>query len=163
MLVVDAPLEFSSKLSTAKLTIYKYLLFMTRFTCRGFWYVFLGVMIIGSLWDNALCEWLGFVLGGYVLIVGFGSMWQGCSKSLKLERVRGRVNERINELAALVPPSGMTKEQFGAMSSELVADSKFSEEDLNYIVNALSFTVRADDVISRREFAEWTRGSMTLL
>ena len=34
----------------------------------------------------------------------------------------------------------------------------FTEEEQNYIVAALSFEVRADDVISRDEFEEWVRG-----
>eukprot|EP00397_Hematodinium_sp_SG-2012_P025575 GEMP01026732.1.p1 GENE.GEMP01026732.1~~GEMP01026732.1.p1 ORF type:complete len:267 (+),score=63.86 GEMP01026732.1:39-803(+) len=165
MLVVDLPVDFTQRLVAAKMTIYKYLLFMTRFTGRGIWYLFLACMIIGSLCDNGLCEWLGVVLGLYVAAVGAASTFQGCMKSIKLERVRGRVNGRINELAALLPPSGMTKDQFGAMSAELVADSKFTDEDLNYIVNALSCSTRSEEseCISRREFAEWTRGSMTVL
>jgi len=162
MLVVDAPLDFSDRVANAKLTIYKYLRFMTLFTGRAIWYIFLGVMITGTLWDN-FSSWIGFFFGAYVFGVGCASMFQGGSKSLKLERVRGRVNENIKKLAALVPATGMTKQQFGTMASELVEESNFSDEDLTIIVNALSFTVRADGVISRAEFAHWTRGSMTLL
>eukprot|EP00397_Hematodinium_sp_SG-2012_P040916 GEMP01044939.1.p1 GENE.GEMP01044939.1~~GEMP01044939.1.p1 ORF type:complete len:259 (+),score=35.95 GEMP01044939.1:107-883(+) len=162
MLVIDFPLEHP-KVVAIRLSIYKYLLFMTRFTGRGIWYLFLSCLIMGALFENGLCDFVGFVLGGYVAVVGLASTVKGILKSIKLERVRVRVNQRINELAALVPPGGMTKDQFGAMATELVADSKFTDEDLNYIVNALSFTVRSDDVISRREFAEWTRGSMTFL
>ena len=40
----------------------------------------------------------------------------------------------------------------------------FSDEELKYIVAALSFEVRADDVITRDEFDEWARGpGMTIL
>jgi len=163
MLVVDFPWEHP-KVTILKLSVYKYLLFMTRFTGRGLWYVYLAGMIAGSLYDNNLCKPLGFILGGYVAAVGCFSTAQGFWTSIKLERVRKRVNERIHELATVVPPTGMTKEQFSAMARELVgSDSSFSEEDLNYILNALSSTVRADDVISRQEFADWARGNMTVL
>jgi len=162
MLVVDFPWEHP-KVTNIKLSIYKYLLFMTRFTGRGLWYVYLAGMIAGSLYDNNLCKPLGFILGGYVAVVGISSAAKGFWTSVKLERVRKRVNERINELATVVPPTGMTKEQFSAMATELVSDTDFNEEDLNYIVIALSNTVRADDVISRQEFADWARGNMTVL
>lgn len=42
-----------------RMTIFKFCLFLTRFMGRGITYVFLGCMICGNLWDNAVAPFLG--------------------------------------------------------------------------------------------------------
>merc|ERR1719379_3397967 len=164
MLTIDFPVPHP-KVREYKLTIYKYLLFMTRFTGRGFWYLFLGTMIFASLWDLNISPFLGFFLGGYVVILGGASIFFGVQKSMKLEAVRKSVMQRSNSGGGpgdMCPPAGLPPPQFNEMANSLCG-KKFDEEELHYIVDALSFTVKSDNVISKDEFTEWTRGRMTIL
>lgn len=163
MLVIDFPVPENPKIRETKNTIYKYLLFMTRFTGRGIWYLFLGTMIFASLWDLGLSPFLGFILGGYVVILGGASIFYGVQKSMKLEQVRKAVQQRGSSSGHdMCPPAGLTTSQFNEMANTLKG-IKFSEEELEYIVHALSFTIKADQTVSKEEFAEWTKGRMTLL
>merc|ERR1719335_1763726 len=154
MIVVDIPFEHP-KIRETKLTIYKNLLFMTRFTGRGLWYLFLGTMIVASLWDLNISPFLGFILGGYVVILGFASIFMGVSKSMKLERVRSAMLKRGNAFD-LCPPQGLSPGAFNDMSNSM-SGIRFTDEEIHYIFDALSFTVRADDVVSKEEFCEWAR------
>lgn len=161
MFVVDCPLNHAVVKQT-KLLIYKYLLFMTRFTGRGLWYLFLGCMSFGALWDNNISHLLGFFIGGYVVGLGGASTYYGITKSLKLDKVRKAVQQRGGDPSMLVPPNGMTAQMFNELAQSHTGMT-FSEEELEYVLNALSLTVKADACISREEFAEWLRGRMTLM
>jgi len=160
MLIIDFPVPHP-KASEYKLTIYKYFLFMTRFTGRGIWYLFLGTMIVASLWDLAISPFLGFILGGYVVLLGCASIFYGVSKSMKLERVRSAMLKRGNAFE-LCPPNGLSPGGFNDMSNS-TSGIRFSDEELHYIFDGLSFTVRADDVVSKEEFCEWVRPGAKML
>lgn len=164
MLVIDFPVNHP-KVREYKLTIYKYLLFMTRFTGRGFWYLFLGTMVFASLWDLNISPFLGFILGGYIVVLGIASIYFGVTKSLKLENLRKAITKRgEQEYDKLCPKSGLSSIQFNEMSNH-VNGMKFTDDELHYIFDALSFTVRADDKVSYEEFREWVRAGtkMTML
>lgn len=154
MLIIDFPIPHP-KASSYKLVIYNYFLFMTRFTGRGIWYLFLGTMIFASLWDLSINPFLGFILGGYVVLLGIGSIFYGISKSMKLEKVRSALLKRGNA-DSFCPSQGLSPGQFNEMSNSM-SGIKFTDEETHYIFDAMSFTVRADDVISKEEFAEWVR------
>jgi hypothetical protein len=160
MLIIDFPVP-NAKITEFKLMIYKFFLFMTRFTGRGIWYLFLGTMIVASLWDLSIQPFLGFILGGYVVILGFASIFMGVSKSMKLERVRSAMLKRGNAFE-LCPPQGLSPGGFNDMSNS-TSGIRFTDEELHYIFDALSFTVRADDVVSKEEFAEWVRPGSKML
>lgn len=160
MLIIDFPVP-NAKITEFKLMIYKFFLFMTRFTGRGVWYLFLGTMIVASLWDLSIQPFLGFILGGYVVILGFASIFMGVSKSMKLERVRSAMLKRGNAFE-LCPPQGLSPGGFNDMSNS-TSGIRFTDEELHYIFDALSFTVRADDVVSKEEFAEWVRPGSKML
>lgn len=154
MLIVDFPVPHP-KVQDFKLHIYKFFLFMTRFTGRGIWYLFLGTMIVASLWDLNISPFLGFILGGYVVLLGAVSIFYGFSKSMKLERVRSAMLKRGNAFD-LCPPQGLSPGAFNDMSNSM-SGIRFTDEEIHYIFDALSFTVRADDVVSKEEFCEWAR------
>lgn len=160
MLIIDFPVP-NAKITEFKLMIYKFFLFMTRFTGRGVWYLFLGTMIVATLWDLSIQPFLGFILGGYVVILGFASIFMGVSKSMKLERVRSAMLKRGNAFE-LCPPQGLSPGGFNDMSNS-TSGIRFTDEELHYIFDALSFTVRADDVVSKEEFAEWVRPGSKML
>ncbi|CAD7931678.1 unnamed protein product [Amoebophrya sp. A25] len=85
MLVIDAPIAQAEE---AKFAVFRYLLFMTRFTGRGVWYLFLATMIWASLFNLGLEPFLGFFLSGYVAVLGALSIFVGVQKSLRLEKMR---------------------------------------------------------------------------
>jgi hypothetical protein len=163
MLVVDVPLD-NMYIRNFRYAIFHYALFMTRFIGRGLWYIFLGSMVFGALYDNGICPSLGFILGAYMCVVAVCSLQFGLRLTNSLEEVRTKVVEQGPEKwGAYIPPRGMTKTQFKDMAVALKG-TVFSEEELDYIVQAFSFEVKADDIISRDEFEEWCRGpSATLL
>lgn len=160
MLIIDFPVPHP-KVYEWKLSVYKYFLFMTRFTGRGVWYLFLGTMIVASLWDLSINPFLGFILGGYVVLLGVASIGYGFSKSMRLEKVRSAFLARGNALD-LCPPQGFTYDTFND-SAQQVSGIRFSPEELHYIFDAFSFTVRADDVCSKEEFCEWCRPGTKML
>jgi len=164
MLIIDFPVPSNPKVQSYKLTIYKYFLFMTRFTGRGIWYLFLGTMIFASLWDLAICPFLGFILGGFVTLLGIGSIGYGITKSMKLEKVRAAILKRAGASPAydMCPPQGFSPGAFNDMANSTIG-IRFTDEELHYIFDALSFTVRADDIISKEEFAEWVRPGSKML
>jgi len=118
-------------------------------------------MIVASLWDLSISPFLGFILGGYVVLLGCLSIFNGVSKSMKLERVRAALIKRGNAFDSC-PPQGLNPGAFNDMSSAM-SGIKFTDEELHYIFDALSFTVRADDIISKEEFCEWVRPNTKML
>lgn len=163
MLIIDLPVD-NLTIREFKILIFTYALFMTRFIGRGLWYLFLGAMVVGSLWDNNVSPFLGFILGGYLGLVAIWSVIYGWQLSRKLDFLRMKIRSQgPDQWAAYVPPVGMTKVQFRDLGASL-ANKFFSEEELNYIVEGFSFSVRADDIISREEFEEWvTSPTMMIL
>jgi hypothetical protein len=154
MLIIDFPVPHP-KVQEFKLKIYDFFLFMTRFTGRGIWYLFLGTMIVASLWDLSLQPFLGFILGGYVVLLGFASIFYGVSKSMKLEKVRAALLKKGNALE-IFPPTGLNAQGFNDLAQQNTG-VRFTDEEIHYIFDAMSFTVRADDIISKEEYAEWVR------
>lgn len=159
MLVIDWPV-YNPAFQQKKLMVYKHLLFMTRFTGRGVWYMFLATMIVGSLWDASLSPFLGFFLGGYTLFLGGASLYYGIQKTIKLDKARQKVKEHASSLDYEVcPEMGLNAGQFNDLTIS-TSGVRFTDEEMHYVFNALSFTVRSDSVISQEEFAEWLRGTM---
>lgn len=162
MLVIDFPLEWPIVVEV-KYSIFRYLLFMTRFTGRGFWYLYLATMIWASLFNLGLNPLLGFILAIYVGAVGICSILFGLSKSLKLEGARKKICAQGGQAVFnMVGQGGMSLGAFNEMCKRY-AETSFTAEELGYIAGALSFTVRADDMISQEEFRAWTQGRMTIL
>merc|ERR1712137_983382 len=94
MLILDFPLD---QIPTARQwngthemrkNIYKFMLFLTRFTGRGFWYMFLGTMVWASLWDQNQNKVLGAILAIFPMVVGFAAMIYGFTLSVRLQKVR---------------------------------------------------------------------------
>jgi len=163
MMIIDAPYDNNQRLKDYRLDIYKYARFLTRFVGRGIWYLFQGALIIGLLAENHLAPLAGFFMGGFIFLVACFSLFFGVKLTSKLEQVRKRVVEQGPEQwGAYIPPSGMTKVQFRELAATLKG-IVFSDEELTYIVAAFSETVRSDDIISKEEFEEWTKGGMLVL
>jgi len=76
MLIIDFPAEFAN-LQEMKFSVWRYLLFMTRFTGRGIWYLYLSTMIWCSLYNLDLEPFLGFVLASFCGALGLLSIFYG--------------------------------------------------------------------------------------
>merc|ERR1712137_1069522 len=92
MLIVDGGfiiprLKENGRYLEAKDNIYKFLLFLTRFTGRGFWYMFLGSMIWAALWDQDENKILGFIMSLYPILLGIMAVGKGIHLSLRLNKV----------------------------------------------------------------------------
>ncbi len=61
-------------------SLLRYLLFMTRFTGRGVWYLYLGTMIWASLYNLNLDPFIGFILASFVGALGIMSIFYGKSR-----------------------------------------------------------------------------------
>lgn len=151
-----------------KFAINKYALIVTRFTGRGFMYLFLSAMVVGCLWVGDDAPFLGFILGGYLVAIGLLAIYKGIAKSLKLDRVRRNIKtscaQRGKEYINMIcPGSGLTGEQFSELIVQMQGE-KFTEEEMSYVMNALSMKIKSVMVVHRNEFLAWThQAHMTIL
>jgi len=153
MLVLDFPLQHPSPhLAMIRNNIYKFMLFMTRFTGRGIWYTFLGTMIFGALYDLNISWFLGVLIGGYVVVLGIVTTCYGLILSRKLNSVRLAI------LAENAPPQcpdrGFSKKGFQEVAQH-VKQTEFTDDELDYVFNGLSFTPGNDGVIMPDEYLFW--------
>jgi len=154
MVVLDLPFGATSPTANrVRDSIYKYMLFLTRFTGRGLWYCFLGTMIWSALFDLNISWFLGFFLGLYTILLGLGTMFKGVKLSMKLDLVRKQINDRDLHVPAC-PEKGWSKQGFWDLVNS-VDSQKFSEDDIDYVINALSFSPENSGVISKAEYTYW--------
>merc|ERR1712070_92630 len=152
LLVLDIPFPIQSPMYLqVKDNIYKFMLFLTRFTGRGFWYMYLGTMVWAALWDQDESKFLGFVMSMFPIILGAIAIVQGMRLSIRLETVRKKLLEE-----QMIVNHSMSKEDFGKMCSE--RGVTFSEKDLAYVVNGLSLTAKNDGIVDQKEFQAWCGG-----
>jgi len=151
MVVLDFPIPHPSpSLAAVRASIYKFFLFLTRFTGRGIWYLFLGTMIFASLYDQDISAFFGICLGGYVGILGLVTLVFGIRLSQKLDMVRQELLMGPKEC----PHNGYSMEGFRTLAMQ-VAKQDFSDDELVYIFNGLSFSPMNDGVIIPEEYKQW--------
>lgn len=171
MLVLDAPIgedvyRQQQHVSGARDTIYRFLLFLTRFTGRGFWYLFLSTMVFVALWDEGYNYFFGIVFSLYLLGLGGAAMFKGVTLSRKLNTVREAIvsSGRGAEQFMSRGQTSLSKPQFKTMVEAVTNQPDlFSDEDLDYIVNSLSFTPYNDGQVSAEEYEYWLRPGPMLL
>eukprot|EP00397_Hematodinium_sp_SG-2012_P014229 GEMP01014460.1.p1 GENE.GEMP01014460.1~~GEMP01014460.1.p1 ORF type:complete len:253 (+),score=41.28 GEMP01014460.1:27-785(+) len=171
LIVLDMPsMTFASAFqSTAKFAIYKYALLLTRFTGRGLVYLFLAAVVVGTLWTDDEAPVTGFIFGGYIVAIGVLAIYKGITQSIKLDRVRRNIKtscaQRGKEYINMICPGcGLTGKQFSELIVQMQGD-KFSEEEMSYVMNALSMSASKNvQVVQRNQFIAWTHQTrMTLL
>jgi len=151
MLVLDFPIPYpDAKLAAVRGHIYKFLLFMTRFTGRGAWYLFLGTMIFATLFDLKISPFFGICLGGYVGILGIVTLVFGIQLSRKLDVVRKELIYNPQQC----PAQGFGAEGFAVLARQ-TAQVEFTEDELVYVINALSFTPQNDGIVKPDEYNMW--------
>lgn len=155
MLVLDSPYNHG-RVQEVKYVIHKFCLFLTRFVGRGITYIFLGCMVCANLWDNSVAPFLGIVIFAVLVSVGVCAIYYGIRVTRKLDAVRKALLNRGGPSPSICPPQGIRIEKFGELAERLQG-VHFAEEELQYIANALSLTVHADDTISQKEFEYWLK------
>merc|ERR1711957_95205 len=147
------------------------MLFLTKFTGKGLWYIFLGTMVFASLWDQETCpKVLGACLSIYPILLGLAAFFKGWCLSLELNKVR---KQKLNKglftpSSSLLKEAGLSLTHFKTELNEYDGNpapgqgksgrkGKFSDTDLMYIMRGLSsdpdpimdphkITIKADDL-----------------
>jgi len=151
MVVLDFPIPHPNPtLAAVRANIYKFFLFLTRFTGRGAWYLFLGTMIFATLYDLNISPFFGICMGGYVGILGLVTLFFGVRLSQKLEVVRQEL--LIGD--KMCPPNGYSMQGFKDLAMQ-VSKQDFTDDEIVYVFNSLSFNPMNDGVINPEEYKQW--------
>lgn len=164
MLILDFPLRTKDeRLRSYKDCVYTFALFMTRFTGRGFWYLFLGSHCWVALFDDDVCRPLAIVFTLYLVLIGFAALWKGITLSRTLHRVQTIMTSQNRGGAEQYMPAGqhlMGKPDFMKMVISQSNDQNiFTEEEFTYVINALSFRPDHDNDLSYEEIQYWLKPS----
>lgn len=171
--------------------IYTYMLFMTRFCGRGAWYFFLGSQCWLVLYDSKINRWLAVILTLYIVVVGIAAIVKGYMLSQRLQKVRQGIKESGKGAGSLFPKTAgqmagqmahmvnMATSALGAPSPSLSRNefkdlcnqvtntpqgqNYFTEDELSYVIGALSFKASHDDQVSLQEFEYWMTDGPLLL
>lgn len=159
MMVLDFPIPHPNKsLVSIRDYIYKFVLFMTRFTGRGMWYLFLATLVFSTLWDGGASWVLGLIFTGYLILLGIAALYKGGTMSYRLNKVREEILKSNRSAEHYLAPSQncLSKVQFNAMVESVMHEQKFfSDDELDYVINALSFTPENDGKVSMEEIEYW--------
>jgi len=168
MLVLDFPFQHPHKqLVVLRDHCYKFMLFMTRFMGRGLWYLFLGTLVFQALWELGLNGFFGVVFTLYLVLLGIGALVKGWRISHKLQQVRELIVHSGRSADNFIGrgQSGLSKEQFKTMVEQVMGQNDmFTNDELDYVINALSFTPYNDGQVSVEECQYWLQhGGFMLL
>lgn len=163
MLVLDAPVPHTKPwLLGIRDGAYKFVLFLTRFTGRGIFYVWLGTLVWVTMYDEGTgyCQYFIGILGStYLVVVGALACWKGYILTKQLSKIK----ENINEYGRAGFPKGMSsmsKDQFHELVNESVNTPRggkpiFTEHDLDYAINAIASHAYHGNTISAEEYERW--------
>mmetsp|Transcript_86767 Transcript_86767/g.225402 ORF Transcript_86767/g.225402 Transcript_86767/m.225402 type:complete len:254 (+) Transcript_86767:33-794(+) len=161
MIVLDTPIPHMQKhphIQQVRFQIYKFALFMTRFIGRGVWYLFLATLIFGALWDTGINWFLGAVSTLYLSILGIVAIAKGWILTRNLDRVRSSIMDAGYAAERYISrgQAGVSKEQFKLMVESATNNPDlFTSDELEYIINALSFTPYNDGQVTLDEMRYW--------
>jgi len=160
MIVLDFPIPHPHGcLASIRHAIYKDFLFMTRFVGRGVWYLFLATLVFSSLWEGRTnTRLIGAIFTGYLILLAIAAIVQGAVLSSKLQEVRKEILDSQKTAEHFLAPKqvGLTKVQFEAMVEVVTRQrDKFTDNELDYLINALSFTPENDGLVSVEEMEYW--------
>lgn len=156
MFMLDFPFQTANPhLMSVRANIYKFLLFMTRFTGRGIWYTFLSTMIFTSLWGLNISGFFGVLLCVPVMGIGIVCTYIGWSLSKKLNNVK------LSQTDDACPRSGLSFREFEDICQN--AGVVFTKTELEYVFNALSNTQDSGGMIRQSDFQAWVKGGSLML
>jgi len=169
MLILDTPLPDMQKhpeVERVRRQIFKYALFMTRFMGRGIWYLFLSTLVFVALWDQKVGKVLGALCTIYLATLGTVAAGKGFLLSHKLNKVRTHMREANYHPERYVPQGqmGLSAEQFRVMVGQVTdVESYFSMDEIEYIINALSFSAFPDREINLEELQNWLQPGLPVM
>jgi len=160
MIVLDFPIPHPHRcLVSIRDGIYKDFLFMTRFMGRGIWYLFLATLVFSSLWEGRRnTRIVGAIFTCYLTLLAIAALVYGAWLSRKLEEVRREilVSQKTAEHYLAPKQIGLTKVQFEAMIEAVTHKyDHFTDNELDYVINAMSFTPENDGIVSLEELEYW--------
>jgi len=161
MIVLDTPIPHMQNhkhVQQVRYQIYKFALFMTRFMGRGAWYLFLATLVFGALWDTGINGFLGAVCTLYLTVLGVVAMAKGFIMTNKLNRVRDCITTAGYAAERYISrgQTGLSTDQFKLMVESATNEPDlFTPDELNYVVNALSFTPYNDGQVTLDEMRYW--------
>jgi len=169
MMVLDLPMpQPKPELVAIRDHIYVFGLFLTRFTGRGMWYLFLGSHVWVALWDDAINPFFAWVFTLYLVILGAAALIKGFFLSRRLHAIRALLkdpnNTRVSPEQWCSPqPSlngvvGMEEAGLQEMLMQVTNDPhQFTEDEMAYISNALRFSPHKTTIISLAEINYWLK------
>lgn len=166
MMVLDWPMKTGNpQILTVRDNIYTFALFLTRFTGRGLWYVFLGSHCWVALYDDSINQLFGIVLTTYLVILGLAAAAKGIILSKKLHDVHKDIREKRFEPQNLVErgANGLNRAGFKMMVQQVSPTQQFTEAEYDYIINALCFKPRFEQLVSLEELQYWLQQGPMLL
>jgi len=153
MFVLDFPVSHNSyTITSLQCHIYKFMLFLTRFTGRGLWYTFLGGMVFVALFDLKVSSFFGVLLGGFVGVLGVVTTCYGVALSRKLNSVRQAILK--SDCPYECPTQGLSKQDFRELARQ-ANQTDFTDDELDYVINGLSFSAQSMGTIMRDEYLYW--------
>jgi hypothetical protein len=160
MIVLDFPIPHpAASLVVIRDNAYKFLLFMTRFTGRGAWYLFLATFVFSVEVHDLGAKVFGYICSIYLVLLGIAALIKGYLLSSRLEEVRKEIMKMGHGAEHYIArnQTGLSKAQFQAMVEAVLINqaNKFTSDDLDYIINALSFTPYNDGQVSMEECEYW--------
>lgn len=161
MIMLDFPVTHSSEcVARCRRMMYRSLLFMTRFTGRGIWYIFLSTMTFSGLWDLGVSRVLGVVLALPVMVIGVVSTYAGWNLSRKLDQVRLSQDENV-ELACPPNSTGLSAVIFCETCSHIGV--YFDKSELEHVMDALSESP-ASEKVTYEQYQNWlSKGYMLIV
>lgn len=173
MLVLDLPFPLPhTSAVAARDQIYKFMLFLTRFTGRAVWYLWLGTMTWVALFDvegTWFDHVLAMVLTLYLVVLGIASGIKGITLSLKLNKVQDIITHSQRDASAFFARGQvkLSKEQF-KMVIEQSANNPvmFTDIEMDYVINALKFTPATppyEESVTIEEIDYWLKPGWMLL
>jgi len=171
MIVLDFPQSehptaaFAKHFQATRMHIYKFVLFMTRFTGRGVWYLFLATMVFSELYDAGVNGFLGAVCTLYLVILGGLAIFKGVVMTQKLQRVREAIIDSGKGVEHFIArgQTGLSREQFKAMVLNVTNEEPFTPDEVDYVMSALAFTPEQPGHVTVDECAYWLSQGPPLL
>lgn len=90
------------------------------------------------------------------------SMIYGATLTRKLNKFRAILKQRNQPASSICPASGLSMTKFGELALATCGVT-FTQEELGFVANALSQSIKADDIISQREFEYWMTDTTPVL
>jgi hypothetical protein len=160
MLVLDAPIAHPA-VAGFKGMIFMEARFLTRFTGRGLWYLFLSTLVIGNLWSTSLW-FIGCALSAYMALVSIYALQFGYLLGAKLNKFHIALKGMgMDQAVALCPPHGFRSEAFGELAKNY--GTVLTTDELSTVVAAMTQTVSSDDFISKAEYEAWVHGGFLMI